>query len=96
MVTVRGACDKPFWIYRRLNNCAAPAPGRNDVLVVAPLACPAHKKMLPPLISHANWSYHLSLELINEVSRIIEKLPYADDGWVVADYIYIFKELYTF
>ena len=24
MVKVRGACDKPFWIYKRLNNCAAP------------------------------------------------------------------------
>ena len=24
MVKVRGACDKPFWIYKRLNDCAAP------------------------------------------------------------------------
>ena len=31
---VRGACDKPFWIYRRLNNCAAPVPDSDDVLVV--------------------------------------------------------------
>ena len=40
---VRGAYDKPFWIYKRLNNCAAPAPDSDDVLVVASLACPAHK-----------------------------------------------------
>ena len=40
---VRGACDNPFGIYKRLNNCAAPAPGSDDVLVVASLACPTHK-----------------------------------------------------
>ena len=43
MVKVRGACDEPFWIYKRQNNCAAPAPDCDDVLVVASLACPAHK-----------------------------------------------------
>ena len=43
MVKVRGACEKPFWIYKRLNNCAAPAPDSDDILVVASLACPAHK-----------------------------------------------------
>ena len=43
MVKVQGACDKPFWICKRLNNCAAPAPASDDVLVVASLACPAHK-----------------------------------------------------
>ena len=42
MVTVRGACDKPFWIYKRLDNCA-PVLDSDDVLVVASLACPAHK-----------------------------------------------------
>ena len=31
---VQGAYDKPFWIYRRLNNCAAHAPDSDDVLVV--------------------------------------------------------------
>ena len=34
MVKVRGACDKPFWIYKRLNNCAPSAPDSDDVLVV--------------------------------------------------------------
>ena len=34
ILKVRGACDKPFWIYKRLNNCAAPAPDSDDVLVV--------------------------------------------------------------
>ena len=39
MVTVRGACEKLLWIYKRLNNCAAspPPPARresDDVLVV--------------------------------------------------------------
>ena len=34
MVKVRGACDKLFWIYKWLNNCAAPAPDSDDVLVV--------------------------------------------------------------
>ena len=34
MVKVRGACDKPFWIYKRLDNCVAPAPGSDDVLVL--------------------------------------------------------------
>ena len=43
MVKVRGACDKPLWIYKWLNNCAAPAPDSDDVLVVASLAYPAHK-----------------------------------------------------
>ena len=28
MVKVRGACDKPCWTYKRLNNCATPAPGK--------------------------------------------------------------------
>ena len=42
MVNVRGTYDKPFWIYKRLNNCAAPAPASDDVLVVASLACPSH------------------------------------------------------
>ena len=28
------ACGKSFWIYKRLNNCAAPAPEKDDVLVV--------------------------------------------------------------
>ena len=31
---VRGACDKPFWIYNRVNNCAAPTPDSDDVLDV--------------------------------------------------------------
>ena len=31
---VRGACDKPFWIYKQLNDCAAPVPDSDDVLVV--------------------------------------------------------------
>ena len=46
MVKVRGACDKPFWIYKRLNNCAAPAPGSDDVLVVKEevFLCAGHAK----------------------------------------------------
>ena len=31
---VQGAYDKPFWMYKRLNNCAAPTPASDDVLVV--------------------------------------------------------------
>ena len=34
MVKVRGACDKPLWIYERLNNCTAPTLDSDDVLVV--------------------------------------------------------------
>ena len=34
MVKVRGACYKPFRMYKRLNNCAAPATDSDDVLVV--------------------------------------------------------------
>ena len=37
MVKAQGACDKPFWIYKRLNICVAPAPG-NDVSVVEDVA----------------------------------------------------------
>ena len=33
MVKVRGAYDKPFWIYKQLNNYAAPALASDDVLV---------------------------------------------------------------
>ena len=46
MVKVRGACDKPFWIYKRLNDCAAPAPYSDDVLVVEEEAflCAGHAK----------------------------------------------------
>ena len=33
MVKVRGACDRPFWIYKRLNNYAVPTPASDDVLV---------------------------------------------------------------
>ena len=46
MVKVRGACDKPFWIYKRLNNCAAPAPDSDDVLVVEEevFLCAGHAK----------------------------------------------------
>ena len=43
MVKVRTACDEPFWIYKRLNNCTTPAPDSGDVLVVASLACHTHK-----------------------------------------------------
>ena len=31
---VRGACDKPFRIYRRMNNCAPLRQASDDVLVV--------------------------------------------------------------
>ena len=43
---VRGAYDKPFWIYKRLNNCAAPAPASDDVLVVEEevFLCAGHAK----------------------------------------------------
>ena len=36
MVKVRGACDKPFWIYiyKRLNTCAAPVLDSDGTLVV--------------------------------------------------------------
>ena len=46
MVKVRGACYKPFWIYKRLNNCAAPAPASDDVLVVEKevFLCAGHSK----------------------------------------------------
>ena len=33
MVKVRDPYDKSFWIYKRLYNCAAPAPASDDVLV---------------------------------------------------------------
>ena len=47
MVKVRGACDKPFRIYERLNNCTAPAPDCDDVLVVEEEAflCAGHTKV---------------------------------------------------
>ena len=46
MVKVRGAYDKPFWIYKRLNNCAVPAPASDDVLVVEEevFLCVGHAK----------------------------------------------------
>ena len=46
MVKVRGACDKPFWIEKRLNYCAAPAPDSDDVLVVEEevFLCAGHAK----------------------------------------------------
>ena len=46
MVKVRGAYDKPFSIYKRLNNCAAPAPASDDVLVVEEevFLCAGHAK----------------------------------------------------
>ena len=49
MVKVRGACDKPFWIYKRLNNYPPPpppAPDSDHVLVVEEEAflCVGHAK----------------------------------------------------
>ena len=46
MVKVRGAYDKPFWIYKRLNNCAAPTPASDDVLEVEEevFLCAGHAK----------------------------------------------------
>ena len=46
MVKVRDAYDKLFWIYKRLNNCAAPAPASDDVLVVEEevFLCAGHAK----------------------------------------------------
>ena len=46
MAKVRGAYDKPFWIYKRLNNCAAPAPASDDVLEVEEevFLCAGHAK----------------------------------------------------
>ena len=46
MVKVRGAYNKPFGIYKRLNNCATPAPASDDVLVVEEevLLCAGHAK----------------------------------------------------
>ena len=46
MVRVRGAYDKPLWIYKRLNNCAAPAPASDDVLVIEEevFLCAGHAK----------------------------------------------------
>ena len=43
---VRGAYDKPFWIYKRLNNCAAPTSDSDDVLVVEEevFLCAGHAK----------------------------------------------------
>ena len=43
---VRDAYDKPFWIYKRLNNCAAHAPASDDVLVVEEevFLCAGHAK----------------------------------------------------
>ena len=43
---VRGACHKPFWIYKRLNNCTAPVPASDDVLVVEEevFLCVGHAK----------------------------------------------------
>ena len=55
MVKVRGAYNKPFWIYERLNNCAALAPASYDVLVVASLACPAHKTLPPLPLKRHHW-----------------------------------------
>ena len=43
---VRGTYDKLFWIYKRLNNSAAPAPASDDVLVVEEevFLCAGHAK----------------------------------------------------
>ena len=49
IVKIRGACDKKFGIYKRLNNCAPfPAADSDDILVVAAMACPTHKMHPPP------------------------------------------------
>ena len=46
---VRGAYDTPFWIYKRLNNCAAPAPASDDLLVEEEelFFCAVHAKEAP-------------------------------------------------
>ena len=46
MVKIQGACNKPLWIYKRLNNCAASAPDSDDVLVIEEevFLCAAHAK----------------------------------------------------
>ena len=43
---VRDPYDKPFWIYKRLYNCAALAPASDDVLVVEEevFLCVGHAK----------------------------------------------------
>ena len=43
---VRGAYDKLFWIYKRLNNCAAPALASDKVSVVKEevFLCAGHAK----------------------------------------------------
>ena len=42
MVKVRGACYKPFWVYKRLNKLRRPAPEIDDVLVVEEPAVTPH------------------------------------------------------
>ena len=43
---VRGAYDKLFWIYKRLNNCTAPTPASDDILVAEEevFLCAGHAK----------------------------------------------------
>ena len=65
LVKVRSACDKPFWIYQRLNNCAAPAPDSDDVLVVEEdvFLCAGHAK-------EATVLPRLSVPRLSETSNI--------------------------
>ena len=43
MVEVRGACDKPFWVYKRLNKLRGPPRRKSDdVVVVEELAVTPH------------------------------------------------------
>ena len=62
MGKVRGTCDKPFWIFKRLNNRATPAPDSDGVLVVASLACPTHRNASLPLKRH-----HCPAQLFNRL-----------------------------
>ena len=69
MVKVRGAYNKPFWIYKRLNNCAAPAPASDDVLVVEEevFLCAGHAKEAGPFghVLEDDTAFHLLKQFIS-------------------------------
>ena len=79
MVKVRGAFDKPFWIYKRLNTCAPPPPPR-DVLVVEEemFLCAGHAKEATTKTSSVSDSTRCSAKGTTEEEYVAHK----EDGHV--------------
>ena len=73
-MNVQGACDKPFWIYERLNNCAGSAPDRDDILVVEEevFLCAGHAKEATAKTSSLSGAG--AAQLFNRLYRIFSNI----------------------